>query len=336
MADAILLGHGSGGKLTQNLVQRDIYPFLENPILGKMDDSGVFDIRIQGRLALTTDSYVVSPIFFPGGDIGRLAVCGTVNDLAMVGAVPRYLSLSLIIEEGFSIDDLRKVMNSVRKAAMEADVKVVAGDTKVVDHGSADKIFITTAGVGIPAKDARLSGSNLKPGDKLILNGSIGEHGITIMSQREGLKFAVAIESDCAPLNKLVSKMMDVSNNIHAMRDPTRGGLATTLNEFARQSNVGIVINEEAIPVQEPVKAACEMLGFDPLYVANEGKLVAAVAAKDAEQVLSAMHKARYGTDAVIIGEVTAENTGKVVMRTRLGTTRIVDLLTGELLPRIC
>lgn len=332
----ILLGHGSGGKLTQGLVQRDIYPFLENPILAKMDDSGVFDLRIQGRLALTTDSYVVSPIFFPGGDIGRLAVCGTVNDLSMVGAVPRYLSLSLIIEEGFSIEDLRKIMNSVRKAAAEADVKVVAGDTKVVNHGSADKIFITTAGIGIPPKDARISGSNLRPGDKLILNGSIGEHGITIMSQREGLKFAAPIESDCAPLNRLVAKMTDASENIHAMRDPTRGGLATVLNEFARQSNVGITIDEAAIPVQEPVKAACEMLGFDPLYVANEGKLVAAVAAKDAEAVLAAMRKARYGTGAVIIGEVTAENVGRVVMRTGLGTTRIVDHLTGELLPRIC
>jgi hydrogenase expression/formation protein HypE len=334
MEDKILLAHGSGGQLSHDLVEKNFVPLLKNPLLDKLDDSAVFEL--SGRLAFTTDSYVVSPIFFPGGDIGKLAVCGTVNDLAMNGATPLYLSLSLVIEEGLPLADLKKVMTSVRKAANEAGVKVVTGDTKVVNQGSADKLFINTAGIGAVPSGVDVSGSKAKPGDKIILSGTIGDHGIAIMSQREGLQFTAPIESDCAPLHKLVSGMLESSNHIHCLRDPTRGGLASTLNELARQSGVGIRIEEDRIPVREAVRAACELLGYDPLYVANEGKLVAVVPKADAEKVLANMRHNQYGTQSAIIGEVIAEHPNRVVMTTRLGASRIVDMLVGELLPRIC
>ncbi|MCX8125650.1 MAG: hydrogenase expression/formation protein HypE [Dehalococcoidia bacterium] len=334
MSQTIVLAHGSGGRMSRDLVTKSIMPFISNALLDRLDDSAVFEL--QGRLAFTTDSYVVNPIFFPGGDIGRLAVCGTVNDLAVVGAIPKYLSLALIIEEGLPLSDLKKVMGSIREAAEEAGVTVVTGDTKVVNHGGADKLFITTSGIGIIPEGIDISGSNAKPGDKVIISGTIGDHGITIISQREGLKFDAPVKSDCAPLNNMVKTMLKASSHIHAMRDPTRGGLATSLNEIAQQSKVGIRLNEEAIPVLEAVRAVCELLGFDPLYVANEGKLVAFVPADDADRVLAVMKEDRYGKDAAIIGEVVAEHSGRVTMRTRLGTTRIVDMLTGELLPRIC
>ncbi|MGQ9546383.1 MAG: hydrogenase expression/formation protein HypE [Dehalococcoidia bacterium] len=334
MDDSILLAHGSGGRLSHELVEREFLPYLANPALNKLDDSAVFEA--SGRLAFTTDSYVVNPIFFPGGDIGRLAVCGTVNDLAMNGAKPLYLSLSAIIEEGFSLSDLQRIVQSIKKAAEEAEVSIIAGDTKVVNRGQADGLFITTSGVGIIPPGVDISGTNARPGDKILLSGTIGDHGIAIMSQREGLRFAMALESDCAPLNKLVSQMLAVSSQIHCMRDPTRGGLATTLNELARQSQVGIVIEEAKVPVKEEVKAACELLGLDPIYVANEGKLVAMVDPADADKVLASMKNNRYGTDAAIIGEVTNRHPGKVVMKTKLGPSRIIDMLSGELLPRIC
>ena len=299
-----------------------------------MDDSAVFEA--SGRLAFTTDSYVVNPIFFPGGDIGKLAVCGTVNDLAMNGARPLYLSLSAIIEEGFLLSELEQVVQSVKKAAEEAEVSIIAGDTKVVNRGQADKLFITTSGVGIISAGVDISGANARVGDKVLLSGTIGDHGIAIMSQREGLKFSMALESDCAPLSKLVSQMLEVSSNVHCLRDPTRGGLATTLNELAWQSNVGIVVEEAKIPVREEVKAACELLGLDPIYVANEGKMVAVVDPADANKILTRMKKNNYGRDAAIIGEVTKEHPGRVVMKTKLGPSRIVDMLSGELLPRIC
>jgi hydrogenase expression/formation protein HypE len=299
-----------------------------------MDDSAV--LEINGRTAFTTDSYVVSPIFFPGGDIGRLAVCGTVNDLAMSGAYPLYLSLSLIIEEGLPFEELDKVIASVQKAAAEAGVKVVTGDTKVVNKGTADKLFINTSGLGVIPDGVNISGANAAPGDTVIIRGSIGDHGMAIMSQREGLRFTIPIESDCAPLNSLVAAMLAASSNIHSLRDPTRGGLATTLNELAEQSGVGINIVEELIPVNEAARSACEVLGFDPLYVANEGKLIAIVAPGDAEAVLSAMKKNVYGRGSVVIGEVTDKHPGRVNMKTLLGASRIVDMLSGELLPRIC
>ncbi|MBM4451778.1 MAG: hydrogenase expression/formation protein HypE, partial [Chloroflexi bacterium] len=298
------------------------------------DDSAVFDL--SGKLAFTTDSYVVSPIFFPGGDIGKLAVCGTVNDLAMSGAKPLYLSLSLIIEEGLTLGELRKVVDSIKAAAQEAGVTIVTGDTKVVNKGGADRLFINTSGIGIVPKGVDISGSNAQTGDKVILSGSIGDHGIAVMSQREGLKFSVPVQSDCAPLNRLVAEMLEVTPRIHCLRDPTRGGLATTLNEFARQSSAGIRIEEDKIPLRDGVRGACELLGFDPLYVANEGKLVAIVDPGDSEKILKKMKRNRYGKDAAIIGEVTDDHRGKVVMKTRLGSSRIVDMLSGELLPRIC
>jgi len=334
MTDTILLAHGSGGKLSHELVQSKFLPFLANPILDKLDDSAIFEA--SGRLAFTTDSYVVNPIFFPGGDIGKLAICGTVNDLAMSGAKPLYLSLSAIIEEGFPLSELEQIIKSIKAAAEEAEVNIVAGDTKVVNQKQADKLFINTSGIGIVPDGVDISGANAKAGDKVILSGTIGDHGIAIMSQREGLRFSVPVESDCAPLNKLVAQMLEASSRIHCLRDPTRGGLATTLSEFARQSNVGIVIQEDKIPIKEGVRAACELLGFDPIHVANEGKLVAIVEPSDADNVLAQMRQNHYGRDASIIGEVTNDYPGKVIMKTRLGPSRIVDMLSGELLPRIC
>ena len=334
LEDKILLAHGSGGKLAHELVEKSFVKALANPLLAKLDDSAVFDF--SGRLAFTTDSYVVSPIFFPGGDIGKLAVCGTVNDLAMSGAKPLYLSLSFIIEEGLSQSELERIVNSVQQAAREAEVEIITGDTKVVHRGSADKLFINTAGVGIIAEGVDISGDKARPGDRVILSGTIGDHGIVVISQREGLSFSTKLESDCAPLGGLVAEMLNANPNIHCLRDPTRGGLATSLNELAKQSGVSIRIEEERIPVREEVLAACEMLGFDPLYVANEGKLVAIVPEGDADKVLKVMQRNRYGKDAAIIGGVGAEHSGRVVMKTFLGASRIVDMLVGDLLPRIC
>jgi hydrogenase expression/formation protein HypE len=334
MSDRILLAHGSGGKLAHDIICNSFVSSLSNPVLAQLDDSAV--IEPTGRLAFTTDSYVVQPIFFPGGDIGKLAVCGTVNDLAMVGATPRYLSLAFIIEEGLPLSDLEKVVGSIKESTTEAGVAVITGDTKVVNRGTADKLFINTAGIGTVAAGFNVSGHNARLGDILILSGTVGDHGIAVLSQREGVNFATKLKSDCAPLNSLVAEMLTVSNNIHCLRDPTRGGLATTLNEIAEQSGVSIRIDEEKIPVREEVASACEMLGLDPLYVANEGKLIAAVAPEDAEKILKQMKKHRYGRDAAIIGEVKEENPGRVVMKTGLGTTRIIDMLVGEPLPRIC
>jgi len=334
VTDRILLAHGSGGRLAHQLVEQSFVKALANPILDRLDDAAVFELG--GRLAFTTDSYTVSPIFFPGGDIGKLAICGTVNDLAMSGARPAYLSLACIIEEGLSREELDRVVASIKQAAGEAGVEIITGDTKVVDRGSADKLFINTAGIGAIPPGVNVSGANARPGDKVLLSGTIGEHGIAVLSQREGLRFSTSLKSDCAPLAKLVADMLAASPNIHCLRDPTRGGLATTLNELAAQSSVGIRIEEETVPILEEVLAACEMLGLDPLYVANEGKLIAIVPAEDTGRVLTAMKGSRYGEQAAIIGEVTGEHPGRVVMKTNLGTTRIVDMLTGDPLPRIC
>jgi len=303
-------------------------------MLNRLDDSAIFEAN--GRLSFTTDSYVVNPIFFPGGDIGKLAVCGTVNDLSMSGSKPAYLSLSLIIEEGFSLGELDLILQSVKASAEEAEVVIITGDTKVVNRGQADKLFINTSGIGIIPDGVDISGANARAGDKVILSGTVGDHGIAVMSQREGLKFSVPVESDCTPLNKLVAQMLQVSTKIHCLRDPTRGGLATTLNEFAQQSNVGIIVEEDRIPIAEGVRAACELLGFDPIYVANEGKLVAIVEPDDADRILATMKENPYGRNAAIIGRITNDYAGKLIMKTKLGSSRIVDMLTGELLPRIC
>ncbi|MFC1892469.1 hydrogenase expression/formation protein HypE [Chloroflexota bacterium] len=332
MADRVLLAHGSGGKLSHDLVEKIFVATFSNPILNRLDDSAVFEL--SGHLAFTTDSYTVSPIFFPGGDIGKLAVCGTVNDLAMTGARPLHLSLSFIIEAGLPLADLERIVDSVQEAANEAEVKIVTGDTKVVNQGSADKLFINTAGIGIISDGVDISGANAQPGDSIISSGTIGDHGIAILSQREGIEFKVPITSDCAPLNKLVADILPT--DVHCLRDPTRGGLASTLNELARQSQVGIRIYEERLPVNEAVLAACELLGFDPLHIANEGKLVAIVAAKYTDRILARMRQNKYGAESAVIGEVVAEHKGRVVMKTRLGSSRIVDMPVGELLPRIC
>jgi hydrogenase expression/formation protein HypE len=334
MDDRVILAHGSGGRLSHDLIERHLVPHLKNPILSRMDDSAALDLN--GRIAFTTDSYVIKPVFFPGGDIGRLAVCGTINDLSTSGAVPKYLGLSLIIEEGFPFADLERIMSSVSETAKEAGVLVVTGDTKVVDHGNADRIFINTSGIGIIPEGVDISGSNAREGDKVIVSGTLGDHGIAVMARREGLKFSVPVVSDCAPLNGLVSDILKVSCNIRCLRDPTRGGLATTLNELATQSNAGIMIEEDKIPVKDAVRGMCEILGFDPLYIANEGKMVIIAASEDAGRIIDALHKNKYGREAVVIGEVTSQHRGRVVLKTGLGASRILDMLAGDLLPRIC
>jgi len=333
--DKVLLAHGSGGKLMHDLVEKFFLKKFSNPILNKLDDMATLRMG-DCALAFTTDSYVVNPIFFQGGDIGKLAVCGTVNDLSMSGAVPKYISAAFVIEEGFPFSDLDRILDSMVEAASEAGVLIVTGDTKVVEKGSADQLFINTAGVGIIPDDLNISGSNARVGDRVIISGSVGDHGIAVVSQREGLEFKTTIESDCAPLNHLVANMLKVSKDIRALRDPTRGGLSSTLNEFAEQSNVGISIDENKIPIKEEVLGACEMLGYDPLHVANEGKLVAVVPADKADAIVEAMRTSKYGKDARIIGEIIDEPKGKVIINTPVGATRILDMLIGEQLPRIC
>jgi len=335
--DKILLAHGAGGRLSHDLVHDLFLPHFPAPALAKLDDSAVVEPGTgPGRLAFTTDCHVVKPLFFKGGDIGRLAVCGTVNDLAMVGATPLYLSAGFVLEEGLDLEILRKVVASMKASADEARVEIVAGDTKVVEKGEADQLFVTTAGVGVVPEGVDISASNARPGDVVLLSGSIGDHGIAVLSEREGLAFRTQLTSDVAPLNRLVSAMVEVSREIHVLRDPTRGGLATSLNEIALQSGVTIRISEADIPVHDGVRAACEMLGYDPLYVANEGKLVAVVASDDAEKLLEVMRGDPLGREATIIGEVTGQAAAKVLLTTRIGGTRIVDMLAGEMLPRIC
>jgi hydrogenase expression/formation protein HypE len=331
----IQMDHGAGGRASHDLVAKTFMPALANPILKELNDSALLNFQ-DVRLAMSTDSYVVDPIFFPGGDIGSLAVHGTVNDLAMRGAQPCYLSVGFILEEGLEITDLEKLLTSMAEAAREAGVQVVAADTKVVERGKADRIFINTAGVGIIAPGVDIAGQNAKPGDFVLINGPVGDHGIAVLSTREGLSFQTEIQSDSAPLNKLVSDMLEVSRNIHVLRDPTRGGVATALNEVANQSAVGIELEESSLPVRHEVNAACDMLGLDPLYVANEGKVLVMVAPEDADQVLYKMRQHPLGRDSCIIGRVVSEHPGRVVLHTGIGGRRIVDMLSGEQLPRIC
>jgi len=334
--EKILLGHGSGGKMMNDLIQKSFLPPLDNPILRVGDDAGVLQLNKNTKLAVSTDAHVVSPLFFPGGDIGTLAVCGTVNDVAMLGATPKYLTASFIIEEGFEIATLERIINSMKESANEAGVEVVAGDTKVVQKGSADGLYISTSGIGIIREGVSISGANARQGDVIILSGTIGDHGISVLGERGELGFETEIQSDVAPLNHLVQSILNETNDIHVLRDPTRGGVASVLNEIAAQSNIGIIIDETSIPVKLAVQAACEMLGFDPLYVANEGKMVAIVGKESAEFVLKTMSENNYGTDAVIIGEVIDKPAGRVLMKTAIGSTRVIDVLAGEMLPRIC
>jgi hydrogenase expression/formation protein HypE len=322
--------------MSHQLIQKAFMSAFDNPALRAGDDAARVESNLHANLAISTDAHVVFPLFFPGGDIGKLAVCGTVNDVAMLGAKPLYLTAGFILEEGLSMETLKQVVASMKSAADEAGVQIVAGDTKVVQKGKADGLYITTAGVGVVREGVSISGANAKVGDAVILSGSIGDHGIAVLAARGELGFQSSLQSDVAPLNHLIDAMMNASSNVHVLRDPTRGGLATTLNEIANQSNVGIMLNEETLPIHPEVAAACEMLGFDPLYVANEGKLVTMVAREDAEKVLAAMRATKHGEGAVIIGEVTAEPRGRVLLKTELGSTRIVDMLAGEMLPRIC
>ncbi|MGO9230584.1 MAG: hydrogenase expression/formation protein HypE [Bryobacteraceae bacterium] len=333
--DRVLLGHGSGGKLSADLVHDVFLAAFDNPILARMDDQAI--VGINGlRLAFTTDTFVVKPLFFPGGDIGSLAVHGTVNDLAMGGAQPLFLSAAFIIEEGLPMETLRRAVASLRQAASRAGVQVVTGDTKVVERGSGDELFINTSGIGVVSDGVHLSADRACPGDRVLLSGTIGDHGIAVLAKREGIEFDSALESDSAALHTLVAAMLAASAEIRCMRDPTRGGLSSTLNEFAAQAQVGIEIDERAIPVREEVKGACEMLGLDPLYVANEGKLVAIVVPDAADSVLAAMRRHPLGAQSRIIGSVTASHPRLVTMRTTVGPTRIVDMLAGDQLPRIC
>jgi hydrogenase expression/formation protein HypE len=340
--EKIVLGHGSGGTLSHGLIEDLFLPNFDNPVLQAGDDAGVVQPNPGTRLAVSTDSHVVYPLFFPGGDIGRLAVCGTVNDVAMMGARPLYLTAGFILEEGLQVSILARVADSMRSAAAEAGVTIIAGDTKVVQKGKADGLYINTAGVGLVTPGTQIAGARAEAGDVILLSGPIGDHGIAVLQARGELGFESGIQSDVAPLNHLVAAMLDTGDpgkpetGIHVLRDPTRGGLATTLNEIACQSKVGIFLDESSIPVRRAVAAACEMLGFDPLYVANEGKLIAIVAAEKAERVLARMRATRYGEQARIIGEVRQTPPGRVLLRTAIGSTRVVDMLAGEMLPRIC
>jgi len=334
--DQIVMGHGAGGRMSHRLIRQAFLPAFNNAPLLAGDDAARLEIPQGSQLSISTDAHVVWPLFFPGGDIGRLAVSGTVNDVAMLGARPLYLTAGFILEEGLPMQILMRVIASMQSAAQEAGVQIVAGDTKVVQKGKADGVYITTAGVGVVPPGHVIGGAQAQPGDVVILSGTIGDHGIAVLAARGELGFQSSIQSDVAPLNHLIEAMLQSSGRIHVLRDPTRGGLATTLNEIASQSGVGIRLDEEKIPVRPEVSGACEMLGFDPLYVANEGKLIAILPPEDAPAVLQAMQSTRYGEAAAIIGEVTQGPTSRVLLQTALGTTRLVDMLAGEMLPRIC
>jgi hydrogenase expression/formation protein HypE len=333
--EKILLDHGSGGKIAHRLTADLLLPAFDNPALARLDDGAMLNVA-GGRIAFSTDTYVVDPIFFPGGCIGDLAVNGTVNDVAMCGAKPLYLSVGMIIEEGFPMADLKRVVAQMSRAAAAAEVTVVTGDTKVVPKGAADKIFINTAGIGMIPEAVNVSGSNARPGDAVILSGTMADHGMTILTQRQGLSFESDIRSDSAPLNHMVADMLATGCDVHVLRDPTRGGVGTTLNEIAAASRAGIRIHEANLPVRPAVAGICDLLGFDPLYVANEGKLLAFIPAQQADAVLAVMRRSPYGREACVIGEVVDDHPGRVYMRTRIGGERIVDMLTGEQLPRIC
>lgn len=332
----IILGHGSGGKLSHDLIAERFLPAFDNPVLRTGDDAGVVKLNACTQLAISTDSHVVKPLFFPGGDIGRLAVCGTVNDVAVMGANPLYLTVGFILEEGLEIGLLERVIESMQATAVAANVQIVAGDTKVVERGKADGIYINTTGVGMMLPATNISGANARPGDVVIVSGTLGDHGIAVLSARGELGLESDIQSDVAPLNKMILDVLEATDEVHVLRDPTRGGLATTLNEIAKQSGVGVLLDEAALPIRPQVRAACEMLGFDPLMIANEGKVVAIVPEAAADTVLAVMRQSPYGQEAAVIGQIVAEPAGRVLLANPFGSKRIVDMLMGEILPRIC
>jgi hydrogenase expression/formation protein HypE len=334
-ADRILLAHGSGGTMMKELIEEVFVAGFDDEVLQRMDDAASLDFP-AGRLAFSTDTYVVHPLFFPGGDIGRLAVCGTVNDVATSGATPLYLSVGFVLEEGMPVEDLKRILVSMHDAAAEAGVRIVTGDTKVVERGHGDGVYINTAGVGVLPDGVDLSGSHCRPGDVVLLSGTLGDHGIAVVSTREGLSFSTDIRTDAAPLNHLVAAVLAAAPGVRCFRDPTRGGLASTLNELADASRVSITVREDDVPVREQVRGASEMLGYDVFQVANEGKMVAVVPADQAAAALAAMKNAPYGEEAAMIGEVAEAPAGKVYVKTSFGATRIMDMLVGEQLPRIC
>lgn len=333
----VVMGHGSGGRMMSDLIEHLFMPLVNNDLLAQMGDSTAFHMPLNGgKIAVSTDSFVINPLFFPGGNIGELAVYGTVNDVAMSGATPLHISAGFILEEGLPMDELGRIVTAFGQACSTANVQLITADTKVVNRGHGDGIYINTTGFGIIPEGVHIAADQARPGDVIIVSGTIGDHGIAIMSQREGLTFESQITSDTAPLNGLVADMLSATKNIHCLRDATRGGLSAVLNELASASKVGIEIEENKVPVNPSVKSACEMLGLDPMYVANEGKLVAIVPKDEAEAVLEKMRQNPYGKDAVIIGRVVAEHKTIVLAKTSIGATRVVDLPTGELLPRIC
>ena len=334
-SETVTLDHGSGGKISHSLMTELLLPVFDNPILAGLDDGAILEIGGR-RLAFSTDSYTVDPIFFPGGHIGDLAINGTVNDIAMCGGTPLYLSVGLIIEEGFAMADLERILVGMGAAARKAGVTVVTGDTKVVPRGAADKIFINTSGIGLIPDGVDVGSTKARAGDHIILSGTMADHGVTILTQREGLTFESPLTSDSAPLNRMVADMFAASRSIHVLRDPTRGGVGTAVNEIARKSEVGITLFEDRIPLKKEVAGICELLGFDPLYLANEGKLLAFVPAEHTDRILEVIRQNEYGRDAAVIGEVVADHPGRVSMQTRIGGHRLVDMLTGEQLPRIC
>lgn len=335
-SDLVLLGHGSGGRLSHQLLDDLIIPTLSGVDRHDQNDAAILSAA-GSRLAYTTDSYVIDPIFFPGGNIGDLAIHGTVNDLAMAGATPRFISVGLIIEEGLAIADLRRVLESMRAAADRCGVTIVTGDTKVVPRGKADRLFINTSGIGLLKQEIDIRGSRARPGDKILINGTIGDHGMAVLASREGLDLTTPITSDSAPLHELVAALLAAAGSaVHALRDPTRGGVATTLKEIALQAEIEISLDETALPIDPAVRGACELLGLDPMFVANEGKLLAFVAADQAEAALRSLQAHPQGRQAAIIGEVTAGEGGKVRLQTAIGGLRAVEMLSGEQLPRIC
>ncbi|WP_133016833.1 hydrogenase expression/formation protein HypE [Clostridium cuniculi] len=334
--EIITLSHGSGGKATNKLIDNLFYKYFNNEFLLQKNDSSVLPV-INGKIAMSTDSFVINPIFFEGGDIGKLAVCGTINDICMSGAKPLYISVGFIIEEGLPISELEKVVQSIAKTANEAGVEIVTGDTKVVEKGSCDKIYINTTGIGIIEENrAYLGGDKVKNGDKIIISGTLGDHGMCIMNKRENLGFESSIKSDCCLLNKLIEDILSASNNVKVLRDPTRGGLATTLNEIIEHSNISIEIEEEFIPVKPEVDAMCEILGLDPLFIANEGKVVVIVDKNDADNVLNIMRQNPVGKDSVLLGEAIKDGKNKLYLKTKIGGRRIINMPEGEILVRIC
>ena len=331
----VVLAHGGGGRLSHDLVRDRMVGVWGDEVLARLDDAGLVEVGAS-RLAFTTDSYVVKPLFFPGGDIGKLAVCGTVNDLAVMGAEPLYISCGLIVEEGLALEVLDRIVASMGEVAKAAGVRIVTGDTKVVERGSADQMFVNTSGIGLVEAQMDFSMERIEVGDRIVVSGTLGDHGMAVLSAREELHFEGSVESDCAALNGLIARMMEASSGIRFMRDPTRGGLATTLNEIVEGKDFGIVVVEEALPIRDPVRGLCELLGLDPLYVANEGKVVAVVAPEEAEAVMEAMRSHPLGREARVIGTVERTWKGRVGMKTVVGGTRVVDMLVGDQLPRIC